>query len=194
MDYSIKGMELCEFKNIYDRMERDFADGEYPPYDKLYIQLEKGIQKGLLLMEGEREKAYSICAESETNGYMLISFLAVFEEFRGRGLGTALLVELKKLYADSQGIIVEVEKPEEADSSEEKKVREKRIEFYRKAGFYMIPNVEYSIWDIPMHLMALPCKSADRAINENIGNIIYDIYLRLMGKRFIHKMKFRKLV
>lgn len=190
MKYSIRNIEMTEFKDIYTRIEQDFADGEYPPYDKLYAQLEKGIQKGLFLMEGECQTAYAVCAESESWGYVLISLLAVFKEYRGRGSGTALLEQLKKLYGSRPGIIVEVEKPEEATDDEERTIREKRIRFYQKAGFYQIPHIEYSIWGIPMHLMALPLKSDDKTFNENIGNIIYDIYLRLMGKRFIHKMKF----
>jgi GNAT superfamily N-acetyltransferase len=184
-------MNLNDFGYIYDHIEKDFAEGEYPPYDVLYKHLEDGVQKGLILFDGNRKAAYSICAEGKTN-YVLVSLLAVYPEYRGRGIGTKFLEELKGLYAEKRGIIVEVEKPEAATNPEEKRIRMKRIEFYKKAGFYLISAIDYSIWDIPMHLMALPCKASKEEINESLGKTIYDIYLTLMGKRFINKMQFKR--
>lgn len=90
----------------------------------------------------------------------------------------------------NQGIIVEVERPENSISDNERALCEKRIKFYRNAGFYLVHNIDYSIWDVPMHLMVLPLEAAPSTINEMIGQIIHDIYLELMGKRYIHKLKF----
>jgi len=35
--------------------------------------------------------------------------------------------------------------------------------------------------------------SSIQTTNERIGQIMYEIYLELMGERYIHKMKFRTL-
>lgn len=191
MSYTTRKMGLQELKTIYRKIEQDFREGEYPPYDKLYKQLEDGIQNGTVLMEDSRDVAYSICAEGK-NGYVLVSLLAVYDAFRGKGHGSAFLEILKSVYRDKNGIIVEVERPEDAEDGREKAVREKRLAFYQKAGFRIIPGIEYSIWDIPMHLMVFPLNSDITEINDHIGQIIYEIYLGLMGKRFIHKMVFRR--
>lgn len=191
MAYSTRNIELWELKNIYNRIEQDFAEGEYPPYDKLYKQLEAGMQRGTIFTDEGRDVAYSICAESET-GYVLLSLLAVYPEYRGKGYGSAFLENLKNVYSDKNGIIVEVEKPEDV-SGQEKAIREKRINFYQKSGFSIILGIEYSIWDVPMHLMALPLNSGISEIADNMGQIIYDIYLMLLGKRFIYKLEFRKI-
>jgi len=184
-------MKAEEFKAIFSHIKKDFMQGEYAPYDVLYQQLHKGVQKGLIFCEGEHDAAYSICAGGHANGYVLISLLAVFEEYRGRGLGTAFLNELCKVYSDKHGIIVEVEKPENSLTEVERIIRVKRIAFYRKAGFCLIPNINYSIWGVSMHLMALSHSDSIQSTNERIGSIMYDIYLDLMGKRYIHEMQFK---
>jgi GNAT superfamily N-acetyltransferase len=189
MNYTIRSIQLFEFKKIYKMIKHDFVPGEYAPYGILYHQLQDGILKGYILLEGDCEVAYSICTEVQTNDYILLSFLAVYEGMRGRGIGTGFLEKLSAMYSDKNGIIVEVEKPENAKTNGEKDIRQKRIHFYQKAGFSLLSDIEYTIWDMPMHLMTLPLKASSGIINKNIGKIIYDIYLSLMGERYINKMK-----
>ncbi len=193
MEAVIRNMHLTELKDFYKRMTQDFAEGEYPPYDKLYVQLENNIQKGWVFVRDGRDCAYAICAEGPENNFVLISFFAVYEECRRTGVGTAFLEKIKELYSNADGIIVEVETVETALHEEDIFVREQRMEFYKRAGFNMVPGIEYSIWDVPMHLMVLPCKLPQKEINQNIGTVIYDIYFALLGKQFIHKMEFKKL-
>lgn len=187
--HRIKDEELVE---IYKHIKKDFAPDEYAPYEVLYQQIQKGAQEGMTLYKDEQDVAYAICAGSNPNGFVLISLLAVYEQLRGQGIGSIFLNELRSKYSDKSGIIVEVEKPEESSNEEEKDFRKKRIEFYEKAGFYLIPNINYSIWDVPMHLMAMPLSNPIESISESIGSIIYEIYLQLMGKRYIHKLKFSR--
>lgn len=192
MNFTIRAMELSELRSIYKRITEDFAEGEYPPYDKLYKQLENNIQKGWILVKEGVDVAYSICAEGDNN-YVLVSFLAVYREYRAKGLGTVFMESLVDFYSNAYGIIVEVEKIEDASDLEDKLVRERRIEFYKKAGFSLVPGIDYRIWDMPMHLMVFPCKAERTEINENIGKIIYDIYLALLGKQFIKKLEFKRI-
>ncbi|WHH59851.1 GNAT family N-acetyltransferase [Petroclostridium sp. X23] len=189
MKYSIRTIQLHEFNGNFQRIEQDFVPGEYAPYDILYQHLQTGTQKGLILLEDECEVAYCICAEGSANDYVLISLFAVYREYRGRGLGSIFLQELKKVYSEKKGIIVEVEKPENAKTDKEKAIREKRIQFYQKAGFNLIPNIDYSIWDISMHLMALPQKASTQIINEQIEQIMYAIYFTLIGERCFYRKK-----
>lgn len=191
--YTIRDMKLSELKKIYRLIKKDFASGEYAPYEVFYQQIKSGVQSGFIFLEGGQDAAYSICAGSHPNGYVLISLLAVYEELRGRGVGSKFVEKLIELYSGRQGIIVEVEKPENAGNDNERDLRTKRIEFYKKAGFYLVPNIEYVIWDAPMHLMVLPCKALQQDINKNIDRTIYYIYLELMGERYMHKLKFKRM-
>jgi len=185
-DYTIRTMDVSEHRLIYKHIKQDFPVGEYPPYEILSRQLQEGLQEGLVLCLGEHDLAYSICAAS--SDYVLLSLMAVFPEFRGQGVGSAFLQALQSRYARKQAIIGEVERLDLASNSKEMKLRKERIEFYKKAGFYLIPGVDYTIWDVPMHLMALPIRASTEDINDDIQIIMYQIYLKLMGKQFMHKM------
>ncbi len=185
-DYHIRNLELNELRFFFKHIQQDFPVGEYPPYDILYGHLRKGRQNGMVLCTGGHDLAYSICGAS--TDYVLLSLLAVLPEFRGQGVGTVFLEALKDKYIHKQAIIGEVERPELASTSEEGARRQKRIRFYEKAGYYLVPGIEYSIWDIPMHLLALPLNAVQKTINENIQTIMYQVYVQLMGAGYMHKM------
>lgn len=189
----IRPMKAAELKDFYKHIEQDFLPEEHAPYAVLYQQLQSGIQEGLVFRRGAQDLAYSICAAGHANGYILISLLAVYEEYRGKGIGSAFMGALHEMYRHKQGILVEVEKPELSQTPEEQHSRRRRIEFYEKAGFHLIKGIEYSIWDVPMHLMALPLMASRQTVSEGIGQVMYEIYLALMGKHFIHKMRFQKV-
>ncbi|MDQ7094049.1 GNAT family N-acetyltransferase [Desulfosporosinus sp. PR] len=192
MNTTIRKMMLTEFKGIYQRIELDFAEGEYAPYDVLAAQLAKGVQKGYLLQWDKKDVGYALCADGCANGHVLISLLAVYEEFRNRGLGSIFLEDLITDFSRNQGIIVEVEKPENSKSAAERELRAGRIRFYQNAGFYLVPDIDYIIWDVPMHLMIRPLKASLTTMNKQIGQIIRAIYLDLMGKRYLHKLEFNR--
>lgn len=178
-----------EFKKIYKRIKKDFAAGEYPPYFVLHRQIITGIQRCFLYVSEGLEKAYAVCAGNHPNEYVLISLFAVYPAYRGTGVGTAFLEKIKETYAGKKGVLVEVERPRDAKNSAEKEVREKRIRFYQRAGFRIIPGLEYSIWGVPMHLMAWGGDSDTQEIMRRI----HEIYLELMGKRFIHMLQVRRV-
>lgn len=189
----IRLMKLSELQSFYKFIERDFPPDEYPPYDAMYYHLQEGIQEGLVFCNEFEDLAYAICAASHSNNYALISQIAVFLEHRGKGIGSSFLKAIREKYKEKKGIIVEVEIPEYSETLEEAELRRRRIAFYKNLDFHMIPNIKYSIWDIPMHLMALPLKVSFETINQEIEGTIYEIYNSLVGKRFIHKVEFQKL-
>lgn len=190
--YYIRPMEPAEYGDFYKRIEADFSPGEYAPYEVLYWQLQNGVQEGMVFCDGDRNLAYSICAAGHPNGYVLISLLAVFPECRGQGIGTAFMKALCNKYSQKQAVLVEVERPELSETQDEQSLRNRRIAFYEKEGFYLIPGTDYWIWDVPMHLMARPLKAPREFIDKNINRMMYEIYYQLMGEKFIHKMEFRE--
>lgn len=183
-------LDPAEFKRIYKRIKKDFAEGEYPPYFILRGQILNGIQQCYLYIEDGVEKAYAVCAANHLNGYVLISLLSVYPQYRGGGVGTAFLEKIKQSYDKKKGLLVEVEKPDCAKNEAEKTVRQKRIRFYQKAGFQVVPNLDYAIWGVPMHLMVY---GQDAFKTDEMMQRIYEIYLMLMGKRFIHKLEIKKI-
>lgn len=188
MELKVNVMKLHELEGIYKYIKQDFIKGEYAPYWILRKQIKSGKQTGYILSDGKNKLGYCICSQ-EVEGYILISLLAIHEEYRGREFGTEFLRKLIKGYGGNNGIVVEVEKPEGAISNEEKLVREKRIRFYQKVQFTVVSDIYYSIWNIQMDLMILPLEAKREDMEKNIHSIIYDIYLAIMGKLLIHKLK-----
>lgn len=191
MEFHLRPFQADKMKEIFKKMQNDFAAGEYPPQASLERHLRYGLQEGFLLMHGEEELGYAICA---FNGdHVLVSFIAVSKEKRGMGLGTSLLSMLIARYPECWGIVLEVEEPAKALSVADRAVREKRISFYEKAGFRLVPDIEYSIWGTPMHLMVLPVLASFEEICRELGDTLRSLYLPLLEERFIHQMQYRRL-
>lgn len=188
--YTIRSISSSELKIYYKQIQQDFPKGEYPPYDILCRHIDAGVQDAMVLCRGQQQVAYAICAAG--TDHVLLSLLAVLPEFRGRGVGSAYLGLLKSRYISKQAVIGEVERPEMAADPEEMQRRLRRIHFYENAGYYLIPGIDYTIWDVPMYLMALPINSSPNTIGENIGTIMCQIYVQLMGEKYMHKMILNK--
>lgn len=188
---NMRHMELAELTSFFERIQQDFAQGEYAPYAVMYQQIKDTRQKGIVFCEEEQDLAYAVCTDNHNNGYVLISLLAVFHDFRGRGIGSDFMKALSERYRHKQAILVEVERPDQAQTPEERDSRRQRIQFYAKSGFYLIEGIDYSIWDIPMHLMELPLLANKNVIDQEVKKTMYEIYLSLLGKKFIHKMQFQ---
>jgi len=190
--FFIRSMQSNEIRTFFRYIQRDFSPGEYPPYAVLYQQLQSGIQEGLVLSSyQDGDFAYSICAAGHANKYVLVSLLAVFPECRSKGIGSEFMKLMIERYRSKQALLIEVEKPESSPTPEERNIRSRRISFYERAGFHLVPGIEYSIWGVPMHLMILPLQASREEAEGEIGRAMYQIYLELMGERYIHKMQFR---
>jgi GNAT superfamily N-acetyltransferase len=189
-EYIIRSLKASELAQIYPRIEADFAIGEYPPMEVLYHQMVEGSQEGYVLVDEERCLAYSFCAASPNHEHILITLFAVFLEYRGQGIGTAFLKKLHGLFEREEIIIVEVEKPELAQTEIERRKRIQRIAFYEKEGYILVKGIEYIIWGIPMHLMVWSHNDSLAVIIKEVKQIMYQIYFKLLGERFINKMQF----
>lgn len=141
------------FGELYERMKRDFPANERPPKAALVRQLRPGRLKAFQLDTDRCEgAAYALLAGKEG---ILITHLAVEPALRNKGYGTLLMNELKDTFkAQSDFLIVEVELPEKARDEAERKLREKRIAFYERIGFIGYEKLSYSIFGVPMRVMA----------------------------------------
>lgn len=121
--YFIRHMELSELIGFFKRIQQDFAQGEYAPYAVMYQQIQDTRQKALVFCEEEQDLAYAVITDNHNNGYVLISLLAVFQDFRGRGIGSNFIKALSEMYRHKQAILVEVERPDQAQTPEEGDLR-----------------------------------------------------------------------
>lgn len=179
-------MYINDLKTYYRFIEKDFPRGEYPPYAILQRQINDGRQQGFILHNQSQDLAYAIC--SAGHDYVLISLLAVLPQWRRQGIGSDLMKRIKDYHSDRSGLIAELERPELARHAEEQQTRQSRLGFYNKAGFQLIAGIDYTIWGVPMHLMACPLQVKLNIISAHIESIMYEIYLNLSGPQYIHNM------
>jgi GNAT superfamily N-acetyltransferase len=112
----------------------------------------------------------------------LLWYNAVNPQYRGQGLGSAIYRKLISRL-DAAGIktfIFEVELPQEMLSDEDKRLAERRIEFYRRLGAKLLTGISYwqdvgeHVPPTPMHIMVHSFQPADT-------QEIFDLTKQLFG-------------
>ncbi len=133
--------------------------------------------------------------------FLLLDYLAVDTDFRGKNIGTLLFKKITQ-YARQKAkwLIMEVEKPGISSNADD---QERRIRFYLKNGAKILENVPYILpaldGTIPteMVLMIVPMQNDTNEINRDeikqlIKSLYSELYLRNESdellQSFIHKI------
>lgn len=186
---SLISLELSDFDALYQRMRQDFPPNELPPGRALRTRVSRGDYQAWIMTDGEGiEVAYALCGVFESA--VLITHLAVYEGLRGRGLGGTLLDLLAARYVGRARLIVEVERPADAADESMRSLRERRIAFYERAGFFCYRGLEYSIWRVPMHLMVKTLDGEALPTEAELQSDLHGVYARLIPPMFRHMVRF----
>ena len=178
----IKKADLDKSINIYKYMKKDFSNNEIPDY-KTYLKLtEKNIHNVYIYEENNQEMAYFITMEKNNSGKILITHLAVFKKFRGKGIGKKLIEEIKFFFYDKKILIVEVESEKNAKNKQELEIIEKRIRYYLNVGFKKCNNLEYNLFRTDYYILTFT-KTSRTISNKEIKQIIEEIYDGLFSKQ-----------
>ncbi|WP_346888012.1 GNAT family N-acetyltransferase [Clostridium sp. UBA1056] len=118
-----------EFENHFNSQERKpLAD---------IIKLRNSGHYDLLGLFDEHSNqmlGYATIWKSPNINLLLLDYLGVSSSLRNKGLGSQILLALKKYYKNEY-IIAESELPVSEDSPSENNLRERRINFYKRNGF-----------------------------------------------------------
>lgn len=84
----------------------------------------------------------------ENTDFILLDYLATDLAYRSQGIGSQCMQYLEQILAASQKtLIIEVENP---DSEEEREQKQRRFQFYRRAGAKLLKNVRYVLPPLAM--------------------------------------------
>jgi len=181
---SIRNANNENLEELYrNHIEKDFPEEERASLGRFLELSKNGLQDVLIYSEEGKDIAY--CVVATVSEYLLISLLAVYDEYRGKGFGSKMLLEVKEYYSDKSGIIVEVEKPEDATNEAEKVMRERRIAFYEKAGYVLFRDIDYILWEVPYFLMV----NGKSLSSEELVNEVKQIYGKLLRPQHQNKLK-----
>ena len=176
---TLEPMPYDELPDAWHSMKTEFPDNERKPLEMLQKLYRKGVYDIWWLKEDGLRKGYAMMLRAEGCQYALLDYLAMLE--KGRGYGSACLEALKERYPD--GILVEAEAMEEGLAPDTARQRERRLRFYRSAGFApcsFAANVFGVIYRVHLWAKELPADWEMLA-----GRAYYHIYQAHLPERWL---------
>lgn len=134
----IRFLTLTEMEAVHRQyMKQDFPANELRPFQSIRTLHEDGRYLGIGLFDNQSALlAYAFFVSLLLNGktHYLFDYLAVVPGRRDAGLGSEFLPLLQSALSDAESIIVEVENPETEPDETARSVKERRMQFYLRAG------------------------------------------------------------
>lgn len=178
-NWTLRRMDSHELEALYlQRIEPDFPRAERPSLAAMSRHLKEGLQDVYIMTDGQSEAAYAVCAQA--NGIVLVTLLAVYAEQRGGGRGSALLSLLAAQFKDRRAIVLEVEDPLDAQEATDRTTRERRIAFYERSGYRLLPGIRHDSFGVHLLLMALPLADSMEGIRGTAVEDMQAIYHRIL--------------
>lgn len=152
---TIKVMSDAQTRLLYEhQMKRDFPPSELKSLSAILKMKRDGTYDVLGAYLDGVLVAYALCYCPKEGRVVLLDYLAVEADLRGRGIGTMLLGELRTYYADrADTLLIECERPKAAPNEQEAR---KRIQFYTQAGA-QLTNVRIWLFEVEYSILILPC-------------------------------------
>ena len=185
---TLRRLGVNEIRSLHaEHMKRDFPPSELKGVNSILNLLEKGEYDVLAAEVDGSFAAYALVYRPAGSRVILLDYLAVVPQARGRGIGLELLAALKQHYADEADcIMVECERPKAAPDEAEAR---RRIRFYERAGAQMTP-VRIWLFDVEYSILALPCENTPAAIQADWASLMMNLYRKMLPEElFIRNVR-----
>ena len=131
----LKKLSEDQLEQLYHReLTAAFPPDELKPLNAMLTLMADGRYEALGLYEGEDLRGYALLWLEPDVPFALLDYLGTMREYRGRGVGSAMLDLLAGHYQDLRGIFGEAEAPENG-GLEGEELRRRRLDFYLRNGF-----------------------------------------------------------
>ena len=146
--------DFAAVETLYrERMKKDFARNELRPLANLRRSWERDAYDCYGLYGGNEILGYAFFVR--LGGSYLFDYFAISREHRDEGLGSTFLLLLADSFAGADCVIGEVEDPDKAGDAVERALRERRLQFYLRAGCRetelrsVVFGADYRILEVP---------------------------------------------
>lgn len=175
---TLRPLSDAQMRLLYGhQMRRDFPESELKPLASILRMRHAGVYDVLGAHDGGTMVAYALVYHPIEGRVLLLDYLAVEPECRGRGIGTALLDALKAYYAGQADVLlIECERPKAAP--DEKQAR-KRIRFYEGSGA-RLTSARVWLFEVEYSIMALPCGGAAFPEETDWAQAILSLYRQML--------------
>lgn len=173
--YRIRKMTIQEMEMIYQQhLVNDFPPDETKPFSSMKAMWEKEIYQGYVLEENNSLCAYWYTLHIENA--CLLDYFAVIEAYRGEGYGSFVMKYLKEQEEKcGEVIFIESEDPQQSRTQEDRKVRERRIQFYHNNGV-KDTSFRTGVYQVDYVLLALGETSEKADTDEWIKRVYQKFY------------------
>ncbi len=160
---ALSGSDRTSFIRIY---EESFPCSERDDTQALLASIEAGSRVCIVAYSNDQLVGLAVLLALVGLNIQFLEYFAVDSRRRSLGIGTQFLdhlrIELRSAQSPTSGIVFEVDQPDDAES-EERQLRQRRIEFYKRNGAvlvecaptYRAPNLQQE-GTLPSSLMWLP--------------------------------------
>ncbi len=155
---TLRALSLPELRQLYDtEITASFPPNERKPFSAMRGLYERGryLPFGAVDAAGELV-GYALLWSAAPQGYVLLDYFGVRERLRASGYGSAILPLLQAQFRDWDGLIIEAEAP---DGGAEDVQRQRRLDFYRRAGAALLPH---DAWLFGVHYRTLLLETSGR--------------------------------
>lgn len=129
----IKKLNIGQTIMVYHKsLKNEFPVNERRPLFLIMKGMMKGTYECLGVFYKGRIIGYAFFLKHD-NDY-LWDYLAVFQKYRCRGVGSQIIKAVKEYYKNADSVIGEVENPECAGPNEDKSIMARRYHFYLRNG------------------------------------------------------------
>lgn len=163
----LRQIKAAEFEEVYRIMSDSFPVNEYREYEKQLAIMKKPEYK--IFVPKERTGIKGFISVWEFKNFAYVEHFAVHRSYRGKGLGSEILLSLKSKY--NCPIVLEVEVPEDS-------VTKKRVKFYELNEFvlnewnYIQPSYQPDVPGPHLQLMSYP-KDIDEADYDQFKSLVF---------------------
>lgn len=182
----IRRLSFKEYRKIYrERVTEDFPSNERRPLFIVRRMYALGTYFCLALEENGQISAYACFIIDENSECALLDLYAVSKSMRGSGVGSRFLNELRLHLQDKKGIILECERPEASNSGDERHLRERRIDFYKRIGAE-ITSLDWRAFGVDYNVLWLPV--SEKADETLIAKELVSLYSLSLPKAVSKRM------
>lgn len=152
----LKRITYDEAAEIYNEwLVKHFPQNEVKPLINIKNMWDISGYEAYCWYEDNRLIGYAYMCKNPADDYILLDYLAVVDDYRGKGYGSKILSDLKEIYSGSHAVIIETEDLNKAENSEETHERIRRDHFYTKNGIIKsgitatVYSADYRVWYMP---------------------------------------------
>jgi len=182
---TLRALDEAQIRSLHkNQMHRDFPPSELKGVASILSLCARGEYDVLAADRDGNFAAYALVYRPQNGRVLLLDYLAVEPELRGRGLGKQLLCALRMYYADvADCLMIECERPKAAPDEAEAR---HRIRFYQHGGA-VLTSVRIWLFDVEYSILVMPCEGYAMTDARDWAQVMLGMYRQMLPEALFNQ-------